>query len=118
MPLPASPGQGSMVVRNRGIVVERRLSEREGDGAAAERAGLVAERAINICTVATAVMAEVRDGLAHGDALVCVLARTGRVGFSYLESSMMGLPQRLDEQRAGALARGAGGVVIGGTGCQ
>ena len=52
VPLPTSPGRISMVLRNHGIVVESGLSERVGDGAAAEQAELVVEQAGSVCLVA------------------------------------------------------------------
>ena len=78
VPLPTSPGRVSMVVRNHGIVVERGLSGRVGNGAAAEQAELVAEQAGSVCPVAGAVMAEECDDLMPERALICVLFTVGQ----------------------------------------
>ena len=78
VPLPTSPGRVSMVVRNHGIVVERGLSGRVGNGAAAEQAELVAEQAGSVCPVVGAVMAEECDDLMPERALICVLFTVGQ----------------------------------------
>jgi hypothetical protein len=54
----------------------------QGQRAAAEQAALVAEQADRVCVIATAGVAGACAGLTPGTALIGVLARTGRIGFS------------------------------------